>query len=59
MSLVQCIQDQAPYYRKLSKELNSEAAIDNELSIARNERQNLEHAIETKRAEINALEQNS
>lgn len=59
MSLVQCIQDQAPYYRKLKKELDSESAIDHELSMARNERQSLENAIETKKSEINALENNS
>jgi hypothetical protein len=59
MSLVQCIQDQIPYYKKLSSELNSEAIINNELNIARNERQHLEKAIETKRAEIANLEQNS
>lgn len=59
MSLVQCIQDQAPYYRKLKKELDSETAIDSELSRARNERQSLENAIETKKSEINALENNS
>lgn len=59
MSLLQCIQDQIPYYRKLCSELDNEARIDSELSIVKNERQNLERAIETKHAEINNLEQNS
>lgn len=59
MSLVQCIQDQDSYYRKLTTELSTETRIENELLLVKNDRQHLEHAIQTKKAETNALEQNS
>lgn len=59
MSLVQCIQDQGSYYRKLTTGLSSETRIDTELNLAKNERQELYTAIRTKKAEIQALEENS
>jgi hypothetical protein len=59
MSLVECIQDQGPYYRKLKVELKSEAAVDNELTATKAVRQRIESEIQTKRGEINSLEQQS
>lgn len=59
MSLVECIQDQGPYYRKLKIELDSESTVDKELAATKANRQHIEAQIQTKRAEINALEQQS
>lgn len=59
MSLVECIQDQGPYYRKLKVELESESNVERELTATKANRQNVESQIKTKRAEINALEQQS
>ena len=58
-NLVQCIQDQASYYRKLRGELDSESNITNALNDAKAIRQDFEKAIQLKRAEINSLEENS
>lgn len=58
-NLVQCIQDQASYYRKLKAELESESNITNALNDAKLIRQDFEKAIQSKKAEINSLEEYS
>lgn len=58
-NLVQCIQDQASYYRKLKAELDSESNIQNALNDAKLIRQDFEKAIQSKKQEINSLEEYS
>ncbi|KAI8644742.1 hypothetical protein BD408DRAFT_430252 [Parasitella parasitica] len=58
-SLVQCIQDQGSYYRKLKAELDSESHIANALNDAKTIRQDFEKAIQLKKAEIQSLEEYS
>ncbi|CEP17457.1 hypothetical protein [Parasitella parasitica] len=58
-SLVQCIQDQGSYYRKLRAELDSESTITNAWSDAKAIRQDFEKAIQLKKAEIQSLEEYS
>jgi hypothetical protein len=59
MSLIECIQDQASYYQRLTAELDRESSIDTQLENAQDIRQQLGQAIENKKAEINSLEQHS
>ncbi|OAD03044.1 hypothetical protein MUCCIDRAFT_81058 [Mucor lusitanicus CBS 277.49] len=58
-NLVQCIQDQASYYRKLKAELDSESNVQNALDDAKLIRLDFEKAIQSKKAEINSLEEYS
>jgi hypothetical protein len=59
MSLIECIQDQASYYQRLTAELDRESNVDDQLENAIGIRQQLGKAIENKKAEINSLEQSS
>lgn len=59
MTLVQCIQDQASFYRKLVSELKVETKVETELEEARQKRRQIERDIEIKKAEIIQLEENS
>lgn len=59
MTLVQCIQDQASYYKKLASELKLESKIIRELADIKSQRQKLEQDITIKKNEIMALEENS
>lgn len=59
MTLVQCIQDQASYYKKLASELKSESKVNTELTDIKSQRLKLEQDIAIKRTEIIALEENS
>lgn len=59
MTLVQCIQDQASYYKRLLTELRNEAHLDNELLLLKTELDRLVEDIRIKKLEIAALEDNS
>lgn len=59
MTLVQCIQDQASYYKQLLTELRNEAHLDNELLLLKTELDRLVEDIRIKKSEIAALEDNS
>lgn len=56
MSLVQCIQDQASYYKQLSVDLQKETQLDNELSSIKTEIDRLVEDIRIKKAEVASLE---
>lgn len=56
MSLVQCIQDQASYYKQLSAELRKEAHLDNELLLLKTELDRLVEEIRIKKSEVASLE---
>ncbi|CEG81855.1 hypothetical protein RMATCC62417_16005 [Rhizopus microsporus] len=59
MSLISCIQDQGPYYRKLSKDLESENRVIRELTIARTERDRLAREVDIKQDQVIKLEKQS
>lgn len=59
MTLIQCIQDQASYYKQLSTELRNEAQLDNELLFLKTEIERLVKEIRNKKSKIVALEDNS
>lgn len=55
MSLIECIQDQGPFYQKLKAELENEASVQHELDIAEAKRVDMEQKIQTQKSEINTL----
>lgn len=59
MTLIQCIQDQASYYKQLSTELRNETQLDNELLFLKTEIERLVKEIRNKKSKIVALEDNS